>query len=72
MSLTERFSMLNRNPDTQAMVELASSETSSPPRLAANFLARPALDFRYRPACAASLFCGTHSTLSSSSGVKPS
>ena len=38
--------MLNRKPDTQAIVELESSGTSSPPRLAANFLARPALDFR--------------------------
>ena len=72
MSLTVLSTMLNKNPDTHAIVELCSSETSSLPRLAANFRARPALDLSTRPAAADSLFCGTHSTRSSSSGVKPS
>ena len=72
MSLTVRSTMLNRKPDTHAIVELCSSDTSSALRFLANFRARPALDLRIWPPSADSLFCGTHSTRSSSSAVNPS
>ena len=73
MSLTVRSTMLNKNPDTHAIVELCSSETSSLPRLCGELPRPPGIGLEHpaRP-LADSLFCGTHSTRSSSSGVNPS